>query len=491
MYKIFEGETLQQALLKMKIELGPDAILVEHKMVKRGGFLGLFSKNIFIVKALPANVIKGQSILSNETPKSTITENQKEKFIKKISSTIKEKNIQLEKENKVLEKPKVNHIINEEIKLSEPEPKIKEPPKIYSPYTQVKKTLITDTQKNIKNERQSQQINKQIPDNIQEKQVLKKVPIAKTDKTDELAEEIKILKDELKNISGTIGIVLEKVQQEEIKYPGLLTKYYMYLMENEFEEECADKIIKRIEEQLPKKDLNNPIIIDKIIKNEIEKILIKKEHINFNTDELKIFVVVGPTGVGKTTTLAKLGAYLSLEEKKEIAFLTLDTYRLAAVEQLRKYAQALNTPLKVIFMPEEINEGIMSFLNRDIILVDTAGRSPTDKVQMQELFDFVKHSKFKMDIALVLSATTKYSDLEEIIEKFGPIKFNQFIITKIDETISLGPLISLVDKYKVPISYITDGQDVPDNFSFFEPKKFIEILFKNFKINISEEIKNL
>lgn len=529
MYKIYEGETLQQALLKMKIDLGADAVLVEHKMIKKGGLFGLFSKNIFIVKATPAAEVNPQKSSNDNFDRVDKNNN-----LKKLQKTIVNKTQELEKieQLRAISKHKINHIIDDEV-IPEPPPVSSSKGNanknsVYSPYHKSNTNELNNSvSTNDIEQEQSSQPAKIKKDNLnvrtaQSTQSMKKQSkqdeetifgnqdksrqsgiknnnksVEESDnfnkglageKVEELSEEINLLKNELKTISNTIGVVLEKVQQDDIKYPGLLTKYYMYLMENEFEEECADLIIKNVETRLSSKDLDNFSLVDKAIKEEIEKILLKKEIIKFDDDKIKIFVVVGPTGVGKTTTLAKIGAYLSLEEHKDIAFLTLDTYRLAAVEQLKKYAQVLNVPMKVIFMPEEINEGIMNYLNKDIILIDTAGRSPTDKVQMTELQEFVKSSKFTMDIALVISSTTKYSDLAEIVEKFSAIKFNQLIVTKIDETISLGPVMSLVNKYKMPISYITNGQDVPDNFEIFNRKKMINLLFDNFKISEKIEI---
>lgn len=484
MYKIFEGESLQQALFKMKIDLGADAILVEHKVIKKGGVLGLFSKDVYVVKALPASdlkpSVKRHTPINHSLMPSTDNFNfSKNEYIAKLQAAIKEKTKTPPPIHQA--KNKFNHVIDDEI-IPVLNSKKKVPPKrnnVYSPYKK-KETALSITQELNKNGL----LNKSVKNNLPKK-VFKPRPDNKENES--LTNEIQILKNELKSISTTMGVVLEKINQDELKYPGLLTRFYLFLIENEFEEDTADKIIKNVLNRLDKSNYDNYSLVRYEIEIELKNILQKKEALQ-SENNIKIFTVIGPTGVGKTTTLAKLGAYLCLEEEKNISFLTLDTYRLAAVDQLKKYAEVLNVPMKVVYMPEEINESIMCFLKKDLILIDTAGRSPTDEIQMKELFDFVSSSKFEMEIALTLSATTKYSDLVDIIEKFSIVNFDQLIITKIDETVSLGQIISIVDKFNKPISYIATGQDVPDHFELFSPKYFIDLLFNKFEKNSNVEL---
>lgn len=526
MYKIFEGETLQQALFKMKIDLGADAILVEHKVIKKGGVFGLFSKDVYVVKAMSADELKSTSFnkkkrnynvkdnstsnsynnsrntsysdnFSNNTPNnSDILNNSsfnKNEYLRKIQSAINEKNKsqsqssqnQNQTSNK---KSKFNHVIDDEVSPVIKSNINKDNNKgVYSPYSKKTASLsITDelNKNNLldKSTISTQNNKKQNTIKTKNSGIIKRDSLNDKSNDDELSREIQVLKDELKSISSTMGVVLDKIKNDDSKYSGLLTKYYYFLIENEFEEEVAEKIIENVSNRIDKTRCDNNKIVRHEVSAEIKKILRIPKPVNSDSN-IKIFTVIGPTGVGKTTTLAKLGAYLTLEEEKNIAFLTLDTYRLAAVEQLKKYASVLGVPMKVVYMPEEVNESIMCFLKKDLILIDTAGRSPFDELQMKELFDFVKSSKFSMEIALTISATTKYSDLVEIVDKFSLVDFDQFIITKIDETVNLGQLISIIDKYKKPVSFIANGQDVPDHFEIFQPQLFIDLLFNKFSLN--------
>jgi flagellar biosynthesis protein FlhF len=487
MYKIFEGETLQQALFKMKIDLGADAVLVEHKVIKKGGLLGLFAKDVYVVKALPSAKIKNNS--KQKKSNSQFSQGQesdfdKNAYLKKVQAIINEKKRMNGNETN---KSSFNHVIDDDIMpVVKNVSQINQPSinNVYSPFPKNERSLSiteelkkSDLIKTTYNDKKTNSVKQGKNNNRYKNKNIEK----DLNNNNGLNKEIQLLKNELKTISSTMGVVLEKIKQDELKYPGLLTRFYLFLIENEFEEETAEKIIKNVLNKLDRNNYDNYSLVRYEVGEELKKILQRKNTLKADNNSIKIFTVIGPTGVGKTTTLAKLGAYLTLEEEKEIAFLTLDTYRLAAVDQLKKYAGVLNVPMKVVYMPEEINESIMCYLKKDLILIDTAGRSPFDDIQMKELIDFVNAAKFDMEIALTLSATTKYSDLVEIVEKFSEVKFDQLIITKVDETISLGQIISIIDKFNIPISFIATGQDVPDHFEIFKPEIFIKLLFKKFE----------
>jgi flagellar biosynthesis protein FlhF len=173
-------------------------------------------------------------------------------------------------------------------------------------------------------------------------------------------------------------------------------------------------------------------------------------------------VLVGPTGVGKTTTIAKLAGRLSLIEKKKVGLITIDTYRIGAVEQLRTYAEIMNLPFKVVLTIKEMETAIESMTECDVILIDTTGRSSKNAMQISELRAFVEKANTE-NIHLVLSCTTKNSDAESIIEGFKELNYNSVIITKLDETSSYGSIVNILDSAKKPLSFITTGQNVPDD----------------------------
>ena len=192
----------------------------------------------------------------------------------------------------------------------------------------------------------------------------------------------------------------------------------------------------------------------------------------------KVVFFMGPTGVGKTTTIAKLASKFKLDEKKKIALLTADTYRIAAVEQLRVYANILEVPFRVIYSSDEIETALAHFSDYDYILVDTAGHSHHNESQKEAMNEFI-HSvdgKAEKDVFLVVSATTKYRDLTSIADAYRGMVDYKLIFTKLDETTSVGNLLNLKLYTGASLSYVTCGQNVPDDIDKFNPQKTVKQL---------------
>ena len=189
----------------------------------------------------------------------------------------------------------------------------------------------------------------------------------------------------------------------------------------------------------------------------------------------KLVFFMGPTGVGKTTTIAKLASHFKLEKKIRVALITCDTYRIAAVEQLRTYANILDVPLQVVYTLEEFNHAIKSYEGYDMIFVDTAGRSHKNSEQCGEILHFINDCKVgenvDKEIFLVLSAATKYKDLLNINQVFGAIKNYSIIFTKLDETTCLGNILNMKLHTGAQLSYVTSGQAVPDDISIIDAQK--------------------
>lgn len=172
--------------------------------------------------------------------------------------------------------------------------------------------------------------------------------------------------------------------------------------------------------------------------------------------------VVGPTGVGKTTTLAKIAADCMLKFNKKVALITTDTYRIAAIEQLKTYAKILSIPLEVCYNLEDFEKACEAYKDYDVVLIDTAGRNFRNSYYVEELKQIIDYGN-EMETFLVLSLTSKQSDMEEIYQQFSSIDIKQFIFTKIDETATYGSMYNLIDKYRIGAAYLTNGQNVPDD----------------------------
>ena len=189
----------------------------------------------------------------------------------------------------------------------------------------------------------------------------------------------------------------------------------------------------------------------------------------------RVIAFIGPTGVGKTTTLVKLASQYALVHQLKVALLTADTYRIGAVEQLRIYRDIMDIPFEAVSSPEEVGPAMRRYADRDLIFFDTAGRSPQNRRQIADLKDFLAAAK-PAETHLCVSATTKNSDLLPIVGKFGLVPVNRFLVTKLDETRSHGLLLNLAASFQVPISYLTTGQNVPNDIEVASPERMAELV---------------
>jgi len=196
------------------------------------------------------------------------------------------------------------------------------------------------------------------------------------------------------------------------------------------------------------------------------------------TEKARVLTFVGPTGVGKTTTLAKLATMFSINDHKKIALVAVHTYRLGAVEQLQAYGDFLGVPVEVVMTPAELARVLESHSDKDHIFIDTDGRSARNTGQVLELKSFLDVVEEPQDIFLVLSLTTKNRDLNRIAQEFLKIKYSKIIFTKLDETETLGSILNLVCTFGIPVAYLADGRGIPDGISEAGPKSIAKLLFR-------------
>ncbi len=248
------------------------------------------------------------------------------------------------------------------------------------------------------------------------------------------------------------------------------------LLENEVDSKYADSVLEEAEKMLKP---NMPM--EHILSNVYQRMILrfgKPEWIEPAKEGPKVVFFVGTTGVGKTTTIAKIASKFIVEEKKKVVLLTADTYRIAATEQLRTYANILEVPFRVIYTADEIGEAIKDFASYDYILVDTAGHSQHNDQQRDDMADFVKFAegKAEQEVFLVVSATTKYKDLLSIADKYKKMFDYKIIFTKLDETSAYGNLLNLKIYTGAAMSYITCGQNVPDDIETFNAQSTVKKL---------------
>jgi flagellar biosynthesis protein FlhF len=258
-------------------------------------------------------------------------------------------------------------------------------------------------------------------------------------------------------------IVPEKTAEED-KNLSFIQLIYNQLIRNEVDEKYVNQILGEIENKL-KKDAT----LDNVLASVYQKIILKlgqPKTIDLEEGKVKFIFFIGPTGVGKTTTIAKIASFLKLNKKAKVALLTADTYRIAAVEQLRTYANILGIPMKVVYSEDEIIEAKNEFSDYDVVLIDTAGRSHKSTEQRDDAARLINSIDEEMrEVYLVLSATTKYKDLIRITECYSEITNYRLIFTKLDETISIGNIFNIKMLTNADLSYTTCGQNVPDDIT--------------------------
>ncbi|BAH06117.1 flagellar biosynthesis protein FlhF [Clostridium kluyveri] len=225
-----------------------------------------------------------------------------------------------------------------------------------------------------------------------------------------------------------------------------------------------------------KKILNSINAMDDDREEEVKLKEVVKSMIKVDNKELEhVVVLVGPTGVGKTTTIAKLAGKLVLIEKKKVGLITIDTYRIGAVEQLRTYADIMNIPFQVIFSMKDMAKAIDNMKSCDIILIDTTGRSSKNEMQISELRAFIDKVQTS-NVHLVISCTTKNKDIDVIVNGYKKLNYSDIIITKLDETSTYGSILNILQLAKKPISFVTTGQNVPEDIKIMEPEELAKLV---------------
>lgn len=305
-------------------------------------------------------------------------------------------------------------------------------------------------------------------------------------KLDEKEEKIVLLENKINGMEAVLNKIYNQIQQpaektetaqskeEEKSLSGILQLFYNNLVKNEVETDIVQFLIERVHEK--KKENAGVNDTTSILYSLISELLGKPSTIKLREDgKPTVIVLVGPTGVGKTTTLAKIAAHYALDHKKNVGLITADTYRIAAVEQLKTYAEILGMPLKVVYSADEISEALEGYKDKDIVFIDTAGRSYKNKPQFEELKTFVEASCAD-EVFLVLSTTTGMKNCREIIENYSFLQDYKLIFTKLDESSSPGVILNSRYRTQKELSFVTMGQSVPDDIEIANVDKIAKNL---------------
>jgi flagellar biosynthesis protein FlhF len=399
--KRYVGETAQEAMQKVKSDLGRDAIILNTRKIRKKGLMGLFTKPLIEVVA---------------TIDSDISAGSKQNRPHEIKPNLQ---------------PSGEEVAN------------------------VGSNFINELNANIQAQKGSSAYNVKAQSQKDEKELIQ--------------QDFNELKNMLSKVYDAV-----KVDYENTKLSDIVKKYLKRLEDYEVDKVIINEIKEKLMETLDAEKQQSDAIVRNTIYNILSKYMKEPEPFTFTKDK-KVIIVIGPTGVGKTTTIAKLAANMVLTEKKKVGLITSDTYRIAAVEQLKTYSEIIGVPLSIIYTPAEILNAIEQYSDKDLILVDTAGRSHKDKYQLMELKTLIK-SSINYEVYLVMSATTKFSDCIEIIKNYSFLDDYKLLFTKLDETSAFGVILNVAYITKKPISYITTGQSVPDDIEIADNSKIINCL---------------
>ena len=291
---------------------------------------------------------------------------------------------------------------------------------------------------------------------------------------------------ELDRLKSTFSRILaERNIKIKPRFKGKAEVLYQSLLHRGVGEELAQRIIyllKETKSELESEGLGTYQLMLDYFAKKLHCLFPIGAQIDAEKSKKRVVTMVGPTGEGKTTTIAKLAANYSLVVGKKVALISADTYRIAAPEQLKIYADIINVPVEVVYTPIELTKALEKFADKELIFIDTAGRSPANSLHMSELKAYLNAGN-PDEIHLVLSATKKLADLKLAIKKYQGIDIRSIIFTKLDETQHLDSLMNLAYEVKKPLSYFCIGQNVPDDIELANTDRLVEFIFKGLKEN--------
>ena len=429
-------KNVNEAMNKIRYELGKDAIIISQRKVRKPGFTGLFSGKLIEVTAAVENSVKDdkpEKIVKDEKIVRDDIISEEDEFKKSIES--------------------IKKLMENEITVTKNIEK-----------TSALNNMILEHNANVEKERKSSVIDSVIGSEdddsvLQTKNYINKS--AKIQDDDKLSvesvhKEVAELKDLINKVIAdkTEGIKESSEMEEENEENSKvnLESFIDKLKELDIDEQFHEDILKAASDY---KD-------DGLDDTEILRDIFERDILVTNKGLKGRVVLVGPTGVGKTTTIAKLAGRLALIEKKKVGLITIDTYRIGALEQLKTYAEIMNIPFKVVITIKEMEDAIESMKDCDVILIDTTGRSSKNTMQISELRAFVQKAEPDY-VNMVISATTKNKDIQSILKGYSELGYGSVIITKLDETTVYGSIYNISRNANKPVSFITIGQNVPDD----------------------------
>ena len=433
----FTGKTKEEAIEKARKQFGANAVIMNVREVKPKGLFGAFQKPTFEV---------------------TAAMEEKENYVSPLKA--------------LMSSDKTHDNIN----LAADEPiRIPRPPR-----------MSIQTNDDILERKASK-----IEGNLVDAQLKKDRELAEAAERRKTTLEEKKIEERLDNLSSILEERLGIPKADEAPAPAepeprekaisseefnLMRIIYSTLVRNEVNEKYVNQLMDEMEQLV--RPGNS---VDTILSNVYQKLILRfgqPDTIAQGGRKPRVIFFIGPTGVGKTTTIAKIASTYKVDHNKKIAFITADTYRIAATEQLRVYANILDAPMSIVYEAKELNEAVEALSEYELIFVDTAGFSHKNGVQCEDMEKLIGglDEAYEREVYLVLSATTKYRDLLDIVDIYKEISDFKLIFTKLDETSRYGNILNIRLYSQASLSYVTDGQNVPDDIEVFDSQKIVKQL---------------
>ncbi len=304
------------------------------------------------------------------------------------------------------------------------------------------------------------------------------------------SEDIKRIKEEIEKLGDKVKLIQnmfwdEKAPKLQSSIPPEFAEIYRLALQSGMDQNHLDQIMQLTLEHMPSKMRENSETVKRYFQVLMRKMIPVRLETPPKNGGKKVVMLVGPTGVGKTTSIAKLAARFSylMEKKYKVGLVVLDTYRIGAVEQLMQYARMMKLGIETVVDPPEFSSALNALRYSDYILIDTMGSSPYDKGKIDKIYECLRSNdtEYSVDVVLVLPSSIKYEDLRATYENFAPLGIDTVMFTKLDETRGFGNIFSLVYETNVPVSYFSVGQEVPEDLVVATSDFLVDCLLHGFR----------
>lgn len=447
----FYGETLPQAMIAMKGELGHDSVLIAHRKVKKGGLFGLGAKEYFEVigERLPTWLLEENRVLEKKAKpsrKSAREEGVGNASIDPVGNVLRAaRNIRRNRRKEWVSDEVARPAVAAEPAISDPRMRS------YGEQLRAGGELVHSE--------------------------ILYVPAKKTESHAD-GKSSEALRSEISRLKNEVASLKTPPPPACPLFAARLAVYHERLVASGVRMELCEEIALNVRNRSEEFEWSDDALMRSRMVKEIKKRIAIARPLETDPDAPRVIVAVGATGVGKTTTLAKLGAILSDEEKRRVAYISLDYYRVGGADQLRSYSELMGVPFEAVSTAPALGDAINRNLDREFIMIDTAGRNPYRADEIETLKGMLRECRIEPELLLFVSATTDESEMPSIIRNFSIMKNVSLVFSKVDESRRSGQLFNLAAMTGLPIAFLTTGQSVPDDIEPALASKLADVLLE-------------